>query len=271
MSNAFINSDLPENRLVLIDPPSLLISLGYLPQGTVWVAKRAIYGLRESPALWAATRNKEMAKLTLGNGLILRPSKTHAALWLLYHAVDEGVRPGQVDENGELVTPEGVVPLQNLCQATWHDRSIRRRYLRSRASQGLSEKPRKKSGCFGKLRLLRRFRSKENWLFWALGLAKNFWERSMGFNIHQLPFAEQLVKRVSADGAMRRRDTPCEPESYAGRTPETPRREFSEREKAAEMHRLQSLVGSLIWLVMPNSPRFGIWSQHGGLSDNQEI
>ena len=66
VSNAFINSDLPENRLVLIDPPSLLISLGYLPQGTVWVAKRAIYGLRESPALWAATRNKEMAKLTLG-------------------------------------------------------------------------------------------------------------------------------------------------------------------------------------------------------------
>ena len=35
VSNAFINSDLPENRLVLIDPPSLLISLGYLPQGTV--------------------------------------------------------------------------------------------------------------------------------------------------------------------------------------------------------------------------------------------
>ena len=51
VSNAFINSDLPENRLVLIGPPSLLISLGYLPQGTVWVAKRAIYGLRESLAL----------------------------------------------------------------------------------------------------------------------------------------------------------------------------------------------------------------------------
>ena len=49
-----------------------------------------------------------MAKLTLGNGLLLRPSRTHAALWFLYHAVDEGVRPGQVDENGELVTPDGV-------------------------------------------------------------------------------------------------------------------------------------------------------------------
>ena len=99
VSNAFINSDLPENRLVLIDPPSLLISLGYLPQGTVWVVKRAIYGLRESPALWAATRNREMAKLTLDNGLLLQPSKTHAALWLLYHAVDEGVRPGRMEKS----------------------------------------------------------------------------------------------------------------------------------------------------------------------------
>ena len=42
------------------------------------------------------------------NGLLLRPSKTHAALWLLYHAVDEGVRLGEVDENGERVTWDGV-------------------------------------------------------------------------------------------------------------------------------------------------------------------
>ena len=45
------SGDLLESRLVLIDPPSLLMSLGYLPQSIVWVAKRAIYGLRESPAL----------------------------------------------------------------------------------------------------------------------------------------------------------------------------------------------------------------------------
>ena len=61
VSNAFINSDLPENRLVLIDPPSLLISLGYLPQGTVWVAKRAIYGLRESPALWGPAKSEAIS------------------------------------------------------------------------------------------------------------------------------------------------------------------------------------------------------------------
>ena len=140
VSNAFINSDLPENRLVLIDPPSLLISLGYLPQGAVWVAKRATYGLRESPALWAATRNKEMAKITLDNGLLLRSSKTHAALWLLYHAVDEGVRSGEVPgrrKRGDSNLGRSVPP-QDLRQAIGHDRSIRRRYLRSTTGQGNS-------------------------------------------------------------------------------------------------------------------------------------
>ena len=95
------------------------------------MAERAIYGLRESPALWAATRNKEMAKLTLDNGLLLRPSKTHAALWLLYHAVDESVRPGEVDENGEIVTWDGVYHHKTYVKPLGMIGGIRRRYLRS--------------------------------------------------------------------------------------------------------------------------------------------
>ena len=53
-----------------------------------------------------AVGNQEMAKVTLENGLMLQPSRTYAALWLLYHAVDEGVRSGEVDENEEIVTRE---------------------------------------------------------------------------------------------------------------------------------------------------------------------
>ena len=53
---------------------------------------------------------------------------------------------------------------------------------------------------------------------------------------------------------MRRRETPCEPESYTVGTPKTLKREFSDGEKAAEMHRLQSLVGSLIWLSCRTRP-----------------
>ena len=68
--------------------------------------------------------------------------------------------------------------------------------------------------------------------------------KECGFYIHQFPFAEQLVKRVSADGAMRKRETPCEPASYVAEATQTPKKEHTDTEKAAEMHRLQSLVGS---------------------------
>ena len=253
VSNAFINSDLPENRLVLIDPPSLLISLGYLPQGTVWVAKRAIYGLRESPALWAATRNKEVAKLTLGNGLLLRPSRTHAALWFLYYAVDEGTRPGQPDENGELVTPEGVYHYKTYVKPL----GMIGVYVDDILGVGLAKAVRE---AMEQIRLLWKTTPIEalsehgELSFLGTWVSERLLGKELGFYIHQLPFAEQLVKRVSADGAMRRRDTPCEPESYTGRTPETPGKEFSEKEKAAEMHRLQSLVGSLTWLSCRTRP-----------------
>ena len=253
VSNAFINSDLPENRLVLIDPPSLLISLGYLPQGTVWVAKRAIYGLRESPALWAATRNKEMAKLTLGNGLLLRPSRTHAALWFLYSEVDKGTRPGQPDENGELVTPEGVYHYKTYVKPL----GMIGVYVDDILGVGLAKAVRV---AMEQIRLLWKTTPIEalsehgELSFLGTWVSERLLGKELGFYIHQLPFAEQLVKRVSADGAMRRRDTPCEPESYTGRTPETPGKEFSEKEKAGEMHRLQSLVGSLIWLSCRTRP-----------------
>ena len=68
--------------------------------------------------------------------------------------------------------------------------------------------------------------------------------KEYGFYIHQLPFAEQLIKRFSADGAMRRRDTPCEPESYTARTSE-PLGGNSRKEKKHQKCTVCSL-----WLVL---------------------
>ena len=90
--------------------------------------------------------------------------------------------------------------------------------------------------------------------------------KEYGFYIHQIPFAEQLVKRVSADGAMRRRETPCEPESYTVGTPKTPKREFSDGDRNAPF----AVSGWFSYLAfMPNSPGFGLWSQYGSFSDNE--
>ena len=50
--------------------------------------------------------------------------------------------------------------------------------------------------------------------FLGTWVSAKFLGKEYGFYIHQLRFAEQLVKRASADGAMRKKETPCEPESY---------------------------------------------------------
>ena len=68
--------------------------------------------------------------------------------------------------------------------------------------------------------------------------------KECGFYIHQFPFAEQLVKRVSADGAMRKRETPCEPESYVAKAAETLRGSIQRRKR-----RLKCIDCSL-WLVL---------------------
>ena len=65
ISNAFINSELPDSRLIPITPPAVLVTLGFIKRGVIWVAKRATYGLRESPALWAHTRNQGLRGLSL--------------------------------------------------------------------------------------------------------------------------------------------------------------------------------------------------------------
>ena len=102
------------------------------------------------------------------------------------------------------------VPLQDLCQATWHDRV----YVDDILGVGLAKAVRE---AMEKIRLLWKTTPVEalseqgELAFLGTWVSETLLGREYGFYIHQIPFAEQLVKRVSADGAMRRRETPCEP------------------------------------------------------------
>ena len=46
------------HRVTLAKPPQLVAQLGIAPPGTMWAAKGALYGLRESPEDWACHRNQ---------------------------------------------------------------------------------------------------------------------------------------------------------------------------------------------------------------------
>eukprot|EP00971_Amphidinium_carterae_P349112 6490851-Amphidinium_carterae.1 len=53
-TGAFLNALLPEGRVIVLRPPQVFVQLGI----TFWQLHRAIYGLRESPALWGNSRDQ---------------------------------------------------------------------------------------------------------------------------------------------------------------------------------------------------------------------
>ncbi|OLP75490.1 Copia protein [Symbiodinium microadriaticum] len=56
-------------------------------EGSVWVVQRPLYGLRESPMIWAEHRNKELRRLTVAHGkrrLRLKPLTSEPELWLIW-------------------------------------------------------------------------------------------------------------------------------------------------------------------------------------------
>ena len=63
ISTAFLNAELLEGRIVVVKPPACLYQLGLVPPGTVWRLHKALYGLRESPSLWAGERTKRLKSL----------------------------------------------------------------------------------------------------------------------------------------------------------------------------------------------------------------
>ena len=61
---AFLNAPLPEGRVVILKPPTILDKLQLLPPGHAWLVHKAIYGLREAPNLRSEERTDTMTRLT---------------------------------------------------------------------------------------------------------------------------------------------------------------------------------------------------------------
>ena len=73
-------------------PPRLLIDQDYVSQDTYWLVRRPLYGLRESPAIWAAYRSTRLsqAKILYKNRhVVLRVSKVDPELWFIFYDNEE--------------------------------------------------------------------------------------------------------------------------------------------------------------------------------------
>lgn len=58
---AFLYASAPEDRIVLLKPPQILIDLKVVEETEYWRLGKALYGLRESPRLWGIERDKQLA------------------------------------------------------------------------------------------------------------------------------------------------------------------------------------------------------------------
>ena len=68
-------------------PPRLLVDNNYVPANTFWLVLRPLYGLRESPAIWAAHRSARFSSARIfykNKYLVLKMSKVDPELWFVF-------------------------------------------------------------------------------------------------------------------------------------------------------------------------------------------
>ena len=73
---------LEEAQVFALNPPSLLLRLGYAKEDEVWIAEKAMYGLRQSPRSWSIYRDTTLQEMSI-EGLRLRQTTSEPNLWVV--------------------------------------------------------------------------------------------------------------------------------------------------------------------------------------------
>ena len=84
VSVAFLNAPLQTGYVVGITPPAVLVKMGLMDDGEVWLLSRALYGLRESPRAWSMERDKVLQQLSFtwkGHAAWLEQCKSEPGVW----------------------------------------------------------------------------------------------------------------------------------------------------------------------------------------------
>eukprot|EP00971_Amphidinium_carterae_P061908 1226120-Amphidinium_carterae.1 len=87
IKTAFLHASIQAGRTVLVVPPKILVEYGVCDPGETWALARALYGLRESPGLWADHRDQTIVSAQVDLPGIGRcgwlQSLVHASVWCL--------------------------------------------------------------------------------------------------------------------------------------------------------------------------------------------
>ena len=83
---AFLRTPMDHERgdpVIIVSPPRLLEKLSLIMEGELWGLVRALYGLRQAPALWSAHRDRVLEAMTFPTGMRLHRGHTVTAWWIL--------------------------------------------------------------------------------------------------------------------------------------------------------------------------------------------
>ena len=86
VKTAFLNASLEEDdgEWIVIRPPHILVAQKFLEKDDVFLALKAVYGLRRSPRLWGKTRDKGLREMSLkvdGKTYYLQPLLSEPNMW----------------------------------------------------------------------------------------------------------------------------------------------------------------------------------------------
>ena len=86
VKTAFLNADIKGWEKIEIAPPPTLVKKGILVAEELWVAEKALYGLKESPKAWEELRDKSLTGVRFhlkDREFVLEKSVTHSSIWLI--------------------------------------------------------------------------------------------------------------------------------------------------------------------------------------------
>ena len=86
VKGAFLYAKIPDGKTVIVSPPEQWVRWGVVPAGTYWTLDKAVYGLRESPYLWAEERDKQLnnVRWKVGNRAFrLQRCSADSQVWIL--------------------------------------------------------------------------------------------------------------------------------------------------------------------------------------------
>ena len=125
VSLAFLNSDMPISEIVLLEPPSALKRLGLVPPGTIWRARKHIYGLRRSPKAWGNLRDSTIDKKVLetdAGKIEVKLVPDEEGLFILLNIADQriiGVVATYVDDILAVGEAPAVAAFMAFIKSTW--------------------------------------------------------------------------------------------------------------------------------------------------------